>query len=369
MFTPWPRARDFKGFRWMRKPDSSLRIISLALLAYGSLELLGLPNPLSNFVTISYPLPLEPKDNGVRRYGKGYADLAFLAFYVVVFSFVRQFSVLYIARPLAIKGGIRGTTKIERFTEQGYAFMYWGSSSVWGLWVMSKLPIWWYNTSAFWIDYPHWRMLPELKLFYLLQFSYWLQQLLVMVLRLEKPRSDFVELVLHHIVTLWLIGWSYFLNLSYIGIAVFFSMDIADVFLAFSKMLNYLKLQRSSEVSFAAFLAVWTYFRHWLNFRILWSVWYEYPNLVPEHARFFEPSKGYALAGWMRYQVFAPIFGLQLINLFWYVLLWRITFRILMGNNASDTREEGEDDEEEEEVNVTTPANGAKAVVEDKKSQ
>lgn len=25
---------------------------------------------------------------------------------------------------------------------------------------------------------------------------------------LEKPRSDFKELVIHHIVTLWLVGWS-----------------------------------------------------------------------------------------------------------------------------------------------------------------
>lgn len=49
-------------------------------------------------------------------------------------------------------------------------------------------------------------MQPDLKYFYLLQFSYWLQQLLVLALRLEKPRVDFKELVIHHIVTLWLIG-------------------------------------------------------------------------------------------------------------------------------------------------------------------
>lgn len=133
-----------------------------------------------------------------------------------------------------------------------------------------------------------------------------------------------------HIVTLWLIGWSYFINLSYIGIAVFFSMDIADVFLAFSKMLNYLKLQRASEISFAVFLAVWTYFRHWQNFRILWSVWYEYDKLVPEYGRVFLLREGRALCWWMKYQVFAPIFGLQLLNLFWYVLLWRIVFRCVV---------------------------------------
>lgn len=40
-------------------------------------------------------------------------------------------------------------------------------------------------------------MRPELKTYYLLQFAYWLQQLLVLALRLEKPRTDFTELCLH----------------------------------------------------------------------------------------------------------------------------------------------------------------------------
>jgi very-long-chain ceramide synthase len=49
-----------------------------------------------------------------------------------------------------------------------------------------------------------------MKNYYLMQFSYWLQQLLVLALRLEKPRKDFVELVIHHLVTLWLIGYLIF---------------------------------------------------------------------------------------------------------------------------------------------------------------
>lgn len=40
-------------------------------------------------------------------------------------------------------------------------------------------------------------MRSDLKVYYLLQFAYWLQQLLVLALRLEKPRTDFTELCLH----------------------------------------------------------------------------------------------------------------------------------------------------------------------------
>jgi len=58
------------------------------------------------------------------------------------------------------------------------------------------------------VDYPHWQMTPELKRYYLLQASYWCQQLIVLVFRLEKPRKDFKELIAHHLVTLWLVGFA-----------------------------------------------------------------------------------------------------------------------------------------------------------------
>lgn len=55
-------------------------------------------------------------------------------------------------------------------------------------------------------DYPHWDMKPELKRYYLMQAAFWIQQLFVLLLGLEKPRKDYYELVAHHFVTLWLVG-------------------------------------------------------------------------------------------------------------------------------------------------------------------
>lgn len=49
-------------------------------------------------------------------------------------------------------------------------------------------------------------MKPELKCYYLMQAAHWIQELLVLVMGLEKPRKDYAELVAHHIVTLWLVG-------------------------------------------------------------------------------------------------------------------------------------------------------------------
>ncbi|KAK1236478.1 sphingosine N-acyltransferase lag1 [Marasmius sp. AFHP31] len=175
--------------------------------------------------------------------------------------------------------------------------------------------------------------------------SYWVQQLLVLALQLEKPRKDYNELVAHHIVTIWLVGWSYLVNLTLIGNAVYMSMDIPDAFLAFSKVLNYIQWERAKAVSFVVFVGVWTYFRHILNFYILWSVWYQY-DLVPTSSREWIWEQGTYLAGWMRYQIFAPLLLLQLLNLFWYYLIWRILIRAIAApTQVDDDRSDDEDDE------------------------
>ena len=38
--------------------------------------------------------------------------------------------------------------------------------------------------------------------------------------------------ILQHLVTLWLVGWSYSISLTMIGVSIFVSMDCSDVFLA-----------------------------------------------------------------------------------------------------------------------------------------
>ncbi|CAH7671705.1 hypothetical protein PPACK8108_LOCUS6512, partial [Phakopsora pachyrhizi] len=61
--------------------------------------------------------------------GKGLKDLPFLAFYVIVFSFLRQAVIKYFVKTYATWLGLRGT-KLQRFVDQGYAIFYWGSSTI-----------------------------------------------------------------------------------------------------------------------------------------------------------------------------------------------------------------------------------------------
>ncbi|KDR83649.1 hypothetical protein GALMADRAFT_219480 [Galerina marginata CBS 339.88] len=345
------RAKRSVFVRWAIDPILSFQLLLLPVVLYLNWELLapyvdpGIQNPFGNLFKLTGHIPTSSPDDP--RYQKTWWDLAFLAYYIVFFSFVREALALKVSQPAAKYFGLKRESKIDRFSEQTYAMFYFMVFGTWGYFVMAGLPTYWYRTADFWVGYPHWDMEPQLKRYYLMQFAYWLQQLIVLVLGLEKPRKDYTELVAHHIVTLWLVGWSYLVNMTLIGNAVYMSMDIPDAFLAFSKLLNYIQWDTAKVFAFAIFVAIWTYFRHYLNLVILWSVWFEYSSM-PEWTRKWSWSEGVYMPDWMRYQIFLPLLLLQILNLFWYYLIIKVLIRAVT-SIASDVTDDRSDDEDEED--------------------
>ena len=137
-------------------------------------------------------------------------------------------------RPFAIARGIRSRAKQFRFMEQAYTAIYFAIFGPYGLYVMSRTPVWYFNTEGMYEDFPHKSHDALFKAYYLLQASYWAQQAIVLCLQLEKPRKDFKELVGHHVVTIALIALSYRFHFGYMGLAVYITHDISDFFLAVS---------------------------------------------------------------------------------------------------------------------------------------
>lgn len=191
-------------------------------------------NPVHALLFLSYPLPrASGEDESVPlQYGKGAKDFAFIAFYMVFFTFTREFCMQRLIRPIAISAGIRSRVKLSRFMEQGYTALYFIVLGPFGLYVMSRTPIWYFNTTAMYEEFPHRTHEAVFKAYYLLQASYWAQQGVVLMLLLEKPRKDFKELVGHHVITLALIWLSYRFHFTYMGLAVYITHDISDFFLA-----------------------------------------------------------------------------------------------------------------------------------------
>ncbi|KAK5145544.1 hypothetical protein LTR04_001275, partial [Oleoguttula sp. CCFEE 6159] len=309
-------------------------------------------NPFHSAIFLSYPLPPQPgaDPQAPTQYGKGVWDFAFVAFYTVLLSFTREFLMQRLIRPLAIRAGVKSRAKLSRFMEQSYTALYFGIFGPYGLYVMSRTPVWYFNTTAMFEQYPHKTHDALFKAYYLLQASYWAQQGLVLLLMLEKPRKDFKELVAHHVITLSLIWLSYRFHFTYMGLAVYITHDISDFFLATSKTLNYL----SSPIVgpyFALFILVWTYLRHYINLHILYATLTEFHTVGPYTPR-GEPIDWLAeqYKCWISQPVtFALLACLQAVNLFWLALIAKIAWRFVVTKAVDDERSEYEEEEEEDE--------------------
>lgn len=237
--------------RWLRFSVRHTWVNPLAVMAFIISLYLANPgpqNPISHALFLSYPTGVDPA-TGYTMYGKGGYDFVFIAFYVVFFTFTRELLMQRVVRPLAIQAGIKTRAKQSRFMEQGYSAIYFAVSSPLGLYVMHRSPTWYFNVEGMYEGFPHREHEWLFKSYYLLQAAYWVQQAIVLllsqflssasaVLQLEKPRKDFKEFVLHHVVTIALIWNSYRFHFAYMGIGVFFTHDISDFFLAVSSTVS-----------------------------------------------------------------------------------------------------------------------------------
>lgn len=108
-------------------------MLLIPVVLYLVWDILNIPlaNPFAPLIFISHPIPdSDPSDP---RYGKGWMDIPFVLYHVVVFSFIRQFAILKVLIPLARRMGLKKAAKIDRFGEQGYAMLYHGGMGIWGL--------------------------------------------------------------------------------------------------------------------------------------------------------------------------------------------------------------------------------------------
>lgn len=294
---------------------------------------------LESLIKPSYLIP------NTDQYGKGVNDFYFVGFYSIFFTFLREFLMCTALKPLALWFGIKKSGKQNRFMEQTYSMFYYGLSGPFGLWIMSKLPIWYFNTTEFYTSYPHKTHDWYFKVYYLGQAAFWVQQSVVLVLQLEKPRKDFKELVLHHIVTIALIWCSYRFHFTWIGIAIYITMDVSDFFLATSKTLNYLDSPITGAF-FAFFVFVWIYLRHYLNLKILWSVATEF-RTVGEWELNWDTQQYKCYIS--QPITFFLIGALQLVNIYWLLLIFRILHRVIFVGETKDDRSDSESENEEDD--------------------
>lgn len=336
--------------------DLSIKAIGTILLGAGfGIEF------CKDMVFLSYPVQDELTRPGeswmTARYYKGSKDLAIVAFWIIAFTYIRAFFMKSVFTPLGKQLGIRGS-KLERFEEQMYILVYYVISWTCGMVLMYNSP-YWMDTDHYWIGYPHTKTSGVFKAYYLLQFGFWLQQ--IYVVNTDMRRKDYWAMLVHHFITCTLIGFSYFMHLTRIGHAILVVMDVSDVFLAIPKILKYQGYTTICDVLFGLFVVSWAITRHYLFPIIIMSLYNKPQKFLdmewnPAESKFMSPKIRQAYLG--------LLYGLEAVLCFWFLMIFKVIYKMFKGGSADDNRSHDEDsgsDEQEAPVDEKPVGQGSTA--------
>ncbi|KAI9220745.1 TLC domain-containing protein [Blastocladiella britannica] len=353
-----PHWQPYPIMRVYRDNQLYLPLLVLTTCAIGSLFPISAPY-LRPFLLPSYQLspadaaavPMSAISPGIRSdppphtslYGKGSLDAAFVALGVVAWTFARAAVIGGILKPFA-RACKCPSKLLDRFGEQGWLVVYYSLSWATGMYFAYNSPFW-MNTAAFWEQYPHEYLTGPFKAYYLMQLSFWIQQLFV--IHIEKPRKDHHQMLTHHVVTIALVVSSYCTNFTRIGCAVLATMDVGDIFLSSAKCFNYVRWRKLCDATFAFFVGVWLYSRHYVYLHILWSVYHELPERL---SMVYAPERGHYMCTTAYWFFLTLLSALQVLLVLWLYLIIRVIVKVARGSGAEDNRSDDEEDDDDDDV-------------------
>ncbi|KAF9957357.1 sphingosine N-acyltransferase lag1 [Mortierella alpina] len=303
-----------------------------------------------SMTTLSYPVQDELTREGENwwqaRFVQGRADLAFVSFWIIAFTYLRAMIMKSFFKPLGKRLGVRGSSKLERFEEQGYIIVYYVLSWSAGMILMYNSPHW-MNTDHYWIGYPHYKLTGAFKAYYLVQFGFWLQQ--IYVVNTDMKRKDYMAMLIHHFITCALIGGSYVFHLTRIGNAILVVMDVSDVFLAIPKMLKYQGYTTICDYLFGLFVVSWAITRHYLFPIIIMSLYNGPPKFIDMK---WEPETNNFMSLNVQRGFLALLYGLEAVLCFWFLMIFKVIYKMFNGAAADDNRSHDEDSGEDEKEEV-----------------
>lgn len=222
---------------------------------------------------------------------------------------------------------------LTKFEEAFWRALFYTLSFIFGAIVVTKTPFFW-DTELLWIKNPMHHVSDLFYWYYTVELGLYIS--LLVSQSTDVKRKDFVEMFVHHIVTISLIVMSWWANMVRIGTMVLLYHDVSDIFLEVAKLYNYLGWNDISFSIFAVFAVVFIISRLVL-----------YPMHVVAGTFTVAPTfmdSDFPAANTFRLLLCA----LLILHLLWAKTIVNMVIDLVMGRLKGDQRS---DDEEEEEDN------------------
>ena len=175
-----------------------------------------------------------------RRKGGLEFELTIFALYAAALFAINWILRFVVFEPVARSVMPAGTKRKQRlkFAQAAMEAIYYTAFSFIGLVIVPAQP-WVWPSVQWWegwrnADDPHGLMRDDLRCYLLLYTARYFQG--VVSTLLEARRADFLEMLLHHSITVVLCTTAYFGGYSRVGVVIMFLLDPADIPLHFAKM-------------------------------------------------------------------------------------------------------------------------------------
>ncbi|KAL6867134.1 longevity assurance proteins LAG1/LAC1 [Trichoderma novae-zelandiae] len=337
----------------------AFNLVALLLLTH-------LTMPRSRVYTSPY-LKLSHYNPDTGLYAIGRYDFYFVLFFIVFFTGIRHAAMAFVLSPLAKRCGIDKRRDRERFSEQAWNVIHYSFFWPLGVYIWYTSP-YYLNMAELWTDWPSREMTGTMKAYFLTQWAFWAQQLLVS--QIEKQRKDYWMMMVHHLVTIALVAASYSYHFTRVGNVTIIIMDVVDIVFPLAKCARYLGYNRVCDCLFGLFVVVWLATRHVFFSMVLYSVYYDAHRIVP-HAcyrgsmsdlqgplpqprgwawmlePFHQPQGMVCVNSSILNGFFAYLAILEGLMLIWCYSILQVAVRVLRGHNANDVRSEDEDEEQD----------------------
>ncbi|KAI0231543.1 Ceramide synthase 1 [Lamellibrachia satsuma] len=267
-------------------------------------------------------------------------DIYWSIFLATVLTLVRYILTATLFTPLASWLCLKPINQ-RKFPESSWKATYYGCmwSYVTYLLIFSGRYDFFHKPYLMWQDWrPHIDVPTDILYAYAVEFSFYVHSIYG-TLYMDRWRKDSVVMILHHILSVFLLGFSYSIRYYKVGILIIFLHDIADVWLELTKVAVYLKDRNGkyyavfdyiSIAGFVIFGASWFLCRlYWFPLKVLHTTGhavFNYAPPVPVPFYFFFNVMLWILLG---------------LNVYWFMFILNLIYRVATGQmkEVDDVRE------------------------------
>lgn len=267
--------------------------------------------------TATTPPPLFIEDLGIYQW-------AFI--FAVLFTVGRFFLVQFVLKPVAnayMTEDMKNASKdmLNRFCESAFRAMYYAPSWLSAFYLWQREP-WAWDKELVWANYPFHEMSDGLRLLNMVQLGWYFHCTYAHVF-LDSRKQDFVQMLIHHITAICLINFSVSCRYPRLGLLVYVSLDICDVFLEMAKVFRYLGYELASVASFFFLVVTWLFFRLGMfPYLVVYSGTFYCPTINPDPAFYWT--------------LVPPAWVLLLLQIYWFILILRIAWRVVVLKHKPD---------------------------------